>query len=167
MCTGLRGNYLTSKVNNKCKIKVRAFNGTTSEHLRKFHMLPTLEEDPPHTAYIHIGTNNLRTPRGAAPTTAENIAQDIIKCAETCDSYGVENILVSSICDRRGKYLASRVREVNKIVEDKCKYYGYKFVSNEDILFDKHLKDDGLHFNNEGKQLFSNIFLNEIRNLYG
>ena len=167
MGSGLAGNYLTEKANNKCRVKVRAFNGTTAEHLRKFHMLPTLLDDPPDIAYVHVGTNDLRTPRGKAPKTVEDIAKGIIECAKTCRSYGVEDIFVSSICDRRGKYLSNRLREVNKIVEEECKYCGFTFVSNDGILFDKHLKDDGLHFNNEGKQLFSEIFLNEIRNLYG
>ena len=167
MGTGLGGNYLTSKANNNCRVKVRAFNGATSEHLRKYHMLATLNDDPPDTAYIHIGTNDLRTPRGAAPTTVEDIAEGIIKCANTCRSYGVKNILVSSICDRRGKYLSNRLREVNELVQEKCKYNGYTFVSNDEILFDKHLKDDGLHFNNDGKNIFSRIFLKEIRNLHG
>ena len=165
MCSGMYGNNLTKRT-KCCRVQVKAFNGATSNHLKSFHMIPTLQEQPPNTAIIHVGTNSLRTKRGEAPVSSEDIAHGIIDCALTCKSYGVQNIVVSGICDRRGKFFARRLRDVNDIVEEYCKYYNFIYLDNKDIVFDKHLKDDGLHLNPDGREMLTNKFVNTMQNIY-
>ena len=64
------------------------------------------------------------------------------------------------------KVFARRLREVNKIVESYCKYYNFIYIGNADILFDKHLKDDGLHLNPDGREMLTKKFVNAMQNIY-
>ena len=149
ICTGMTGNDL-SKREKSCRVQVKAFNGATAHHLKNYHMMPTLHEHPPDTAIIHVGTNSLRTNRGEAPTSEEDIAHGNIDCAFTCKSFGVKNIVISAICERRGMFFAMRLQEVNSILEEYCEYYNFIFIRNDNIKYDTHLKDDGTHLNFEG-----------------
>ena len=166
MCTGMWGNDMSRKAKT-CRVQVKAFNGATSQHLKSFHMMPTLQEHPPDTAIIHVGTNSLRTTRGEAPTSEEDIAHGIIDCAFTCKSFGVENIVISGICERRGKFFAKRLQKVNDILETYCEYYNFSFIRNDAIKYDTHLKDDGIHLNNDGREILIESFLKEIKYIYG
>ena len=64
---------------------------------------------------------------------------------------------VVSIC-----FIARRLLKVSKIVERYCKYYKFIYVNNEDVVFDKHLKDDGLHLDPDGRELLTNKFVNRM-----
>ena len=104
----------------------------------------------PYRFILVVGTNDLPSPRGVTPTTEEEIAGAILDIGRVARSYGVQEIYISSIIDRRGSWFMRRILKVNSILEAGCLQEGFRFLKNDDIFLDFHMNSGGLHLNDFG-----------------
>ena len=102
----------------------------------------TLEEDHPDIVIAHVGINNLLNPV-LANESDENIAEEIINIGKNCQRNYVEKVMISGIV-KCSKINPSRIRNVNKLLSEKCKLHDYIFIDN-DRIDNIHLWKDGLH----------------------
>ena len=73
------------------KTYFKSFSGANAKQLQHY-ILPTLTDDKPDAIIIHAGTNDVLKNN----QNEEEIAQNIMKIAESCMSAGINYIFVSS-----------------------------------------------------------------------
>ena len=94
----------------------------------------------------------------------KDIVSRIINIGKNCLSYGVKEVITSSIFIKKHFKLTRIIREVNELLRDECTRNNFQFISNDNISRDV-LWRDGLHLNNDGTYIFaSNLvdFLNDF-----
>lgn len=152
--------------NNNYKLgtaRFRRFPGAKSKQL-KHYVLPTLTDDKPQVVLLQCGGNDLPTGR-ANPTPVEDVANEIIEIAKTCENYGVENILISSVITRKQDYMDRRRKELNDLLIEMCYNLGFIYIDNDNIKHE-HLYHDGVHLNHDGSNILSNNYLHSLNNLF-
>ena len=101
----------------KCNITKKAFPGATTDDMYEHYMWPTLKKNTPDTAIIHIGVNDILakgTPDGGLTSISiEQIAKDVIRCGEACESVGVNTICFSSVLPFKGRRAQSTTNHIN------------------------------------------------------
>ena len=116
-----------------------------------------LRETRPESVILQIGSNDLPTSR-ANPTPVSTVVDDIIKAGTICREHGVKNVLIGGVILRRAYHLQTRCRELNAILEEKCKLHGFIFMGNDNINT-SHLQEDGTHLNNDGSNILGRNYL--------
>ena len=112
---------------------------------------------------IHIGSNDI-TDDTVDQIDVKDIVNRIINIGKNCLSYGVKEVITSSIFIKKHFKLTRIIREVNELLRDECTRNNFQFISNDNISRDV-LWRDGLHLNNDGTYIFaSNLvdFLNDF-----
>ena len=137
---------------------------TASVELKRldYFITPTLE-DRPDIVIIHIGSNDITHNIVGQVDVKDNVNR-IINIGKKCLSYGVKEVIVSSIFIKKQFKLARIIRQVNDLLHDECKINNFQFISNDNITREV-LWRDGLHLNNDGTYIFaSNLadFLNDF-----
>ena len=139
---------------------LKAFPGATIRQLNHY-TIPTLEEDTPETAIIHVGINNLLLEKNKADVN--EIAENIVKIGIRCKENNVKNILISGILYTT-RVNVNIVRNVNRRIEESCIENGFIFINNEQIQ-KIHLWKDGIHLINAGLNLLSYNFTHSLNRL--
>ena len=132
----------------------RAYGGATTSRL-KYYVNAAINIDKPDTIIINGGTNNFTKTN----QTPEEISNEIFEIVEMCKRGGLKHIFVSSITCRPSYQL--QINEVNKLLEKNAGYYGYDYIDNVNIG-ETHLRNDGVHLNNQGITILANNFLNNL-----
>ena len=129
----------------------------------KTYVATHLEEEQPDTVIVLAGGNDLQTKRDN-PTPVEDIANHIIEIGNICSTYGVANIIISSVIIRRTPYMVKRWRELNNILKGMCIDFNFTFIDNNNISTDD-LANDGVHLNEDGNIKLANNFLASLNNI--
>ena len=163
ICNRMNKNELRKKL--QCNINKKAFPGATTEDMYEHYMMPTLKRNTPDTAIIHIGVNDILskgTPDGGMTANSiEQIAKDVIRCGEVCQSAGVNNICISSILSFRGRRAQSTINHINHQLAKLCSDNSYDFILNDNITYDSNntlYYGDGLHLNDDGRDILMDNF---------
>ena len=125
--------------------KLRSFPGATLKHLRHY-IVSSLIEETPDRIILHGGCNDVNN-KNSAP---EKIANEIADMAILCRDYGVNDVFISAMICRRGKFLNGKVKRVNFLLKQICEENGYFFIDNSNIEF-RDLWKDGIHLLESGK----------------
>ena len=140
-----------------CKHKTtikRSFPGATASQL-KHYVKPTLIEDSPDIAIIHIGTNNLTKKKHQSEV---DIFNEIMEVVTECHLGGVNEIYVSSLTCRPTHEI--KINSVNKLLSQNAYTYDYQYIENSNIKL-HHLRD-GVHHNRNGTKIIANNFLEYV-----
>ena len=129
----------------------RAFSGATASQLN-IYVQATLKEDKPDTIIINAGTNNFTKKR----QSIEETVAEIMEIVKTCKHGGVKRIFVSSITCR--PQFQAKIDEINELLEYNAGIFNYVFINNASIR-EEHLRNDGVHLNNDGVYKLANNFL--------
>ena len=124
---------------------LKNFDGANIKRL-SHHILLYLHEDKPHSAILHIGTNDVQPNMDSTP---EKLSDEIINLSQICKQSGVKNLYVSSILPKNDSRLSHFISKVNNLHADKCKRYDVIFISNQ-IIRTGYLAKDGIHLSDIG-----------------
>ena len=117
--------------------KLRSFPGATLKHL-KYYIVPSQIDETPNRIILHEGCNDFNNKN----STPEKTANEIADMAILCRDYGVNDIFISVMITRRGKFLGRKVKRVNFLLKLTCEENGYFFIDNSNTEF-RDLKKDG------------------------
>ena len=119
--------------------KLRLFPGATLKHL-KYYIVPSLINETHDRIILHGGCNDVNNKNSTPDKTANEIADMAILCRD----YGVNDIFISAMICRRGKFLNGKVKRVSFLLRHICEENGYFFIDNSNIEI-RDLWKDGIH----------------------
>ena len=122
--------------------------------------MPTLEEQKPDVAIIHIGSNDI-TNSNYTTINPEIIAQKVINVGTICKNNGVNDVVISSILVKRNIRVTKIIRQVNDHLKDLCIANNYHYIDNDNISYD-HLWKDGIHLKDDGTRILAGNFTNYL-----
>ena len=128
--------------------KHRLFPGATLKHLR-YYIVVSLIDKTPNRVILHGGCNDVNNKN----STPEKIANEIADMAILCRDYGVNDVFISVMICRRGKFLNGKVKRMKQI----CEENGYFFIDNSNIEI-KDLWKDGIYLLESGKTKLAENF---------
>ena len=134
------------------KIHLNGFSGANIKRLDHF-ITPTLVEDRPDIVIIHIGSNDI-THNTVDQIDVKDLVNCIINIGKKCLSYGVKEVIISSIFIKKQFKFTRIIRQVNDLLRDECKRNNFQFISNDNITREV-LWRDGLHLNNDSTHIFA------------
>ena len=108
--------------------KLRSFPGATLQHL-KYYIAPSQIDETHDRIILHGGCNDVNNKN----STPEKIANEIADMAILCRDYGVNDVFISAMICRRGKFLNGKVKRVNFLLKQICEENGYFFIDNSKI----------------------------------
>ena len=82
-----------------------------------------------------------------------------------CRDYGVNDIFISAMICRRGKFLDGKAKHVNFLLKLTCEENGYFFIDNSNIEI-RDLWKDGIHLLESDKTKFVENFIYFLNNFY-
>ena len=107
----VKGIEINSQLRNSFA-KLRLFPGATLKHLR-YYIVPSLIDETPDKIILHEGCNDVNNKN----STTEKTANEIADMAILCRDYGVNDIFISTMICRRGKFLHGKIKRVNFFFE--------------------------------------------------
>ena len=116
---------------NRKKIYFYIFQGAVSKRLNRY-ILPTLHEDEPDFALLHIGTNDINN-QGKDKTNTEKLMEDIINIGKSCINLGVKEVVISAILPKNNIALTPLIRQVNDSSKQQCIFNRFGFITNDNI----------------------------------
>ena len=127
------------------------------------YMKTHLEEECPHTVVLVAGGNDIPH-RRATPKELKNIAESLIESGLLCrNSYGVSNVVISSILPRTFGEFQGNKHVLNSMLKDLCLENDFTFVDNSDsIILRDHIGRDGIHLNSTGARVFTQNILSHL-----
>ena len=137
----------------KSTVHVKSFSGATTKGM-KHHVRGCLEDNPPDTAIIRSGTNNLKNNE-----SAEDIATDIMNLAMSVKNEE-KTVVVSGITVRNDKF-NDKVKNVNHLRKRRCEVEKIFFVDNSNITVSM-LNHSGLHLNERGTTRLVNTLCSSL-----
>ena len=144
-------------LNNKnVPLKCKSFDGADVRRI-KHHLLPALHEGQIESAIIHGGTNDLIETK-LHTTRPHDLAIKSIDIGNTCKSFGIKSIAISSILPRKDHECQKRIDETNSYLKDLCGFYGFSFINNSNIN-ENFLHHDELHLNKVGSFVLGQNFV--------
>ena len=106
MVKGIRMKEVNRQLRNSFA-KVRSFPGATLKHL-KYYIVPSLIDETPERIILHGECNDANNKNSSPEKTSNEIADMAILCRD----YGVNDIYISAMICRRGKFLDGTVKRV-------------------------------------------------------
>ena len=131
---------------------LNSFSEANAKRLDHF-ISPTLVEDRPDIVIIHIGSNDITYNR-VDQIDVKDIVNRIIKIGGKCLSYGVKEVIISSMFMKKQFKLTRIIRHVDDLLRDECKRKNFHFVINGKVTREV-LWRDGLHLNNDSTYIFA------------
>ncbi len=124
-----------------------------------------IEKVKPDIVVFQAGGNDISNiTRLVDPITPIGLANSIIEVGKLCAKSGAV-VAISSILPRQDFHHQVYRAEVNILLRGLCKLHNFIFIENSNLILSKHILADGVHFNKDGTNLFSNNlidFLNEM-----
>ena len=155
MVKGIRMKEVNSQLRNSFA-KLRSFLGATLKHL-KYYIVPGLIDETPDRIILYGGCNDVNNKN----STPEKTANEIADMAILCRDYGVNDVFISVMICRRGKFLNGKVKRMKQI----CEENGYFFIDNSNIEIRDLLKD-GIHLLESGKAKLAENFIHFLNSSY-
>ena len=103
---------------------------------------------------MHGGCNDVNN-KNSSP---EKITTEIADIAILCRGYGVNDVFISAMICRRGKFLNGKVKRVNFLLKQICEENRYIFIDNSNIEIRDLLKD-GIQLLESGKTKLAENFV--------
>ena len=101
------------------KAHLNGFSGANTKRLD--HLItPTLVEDRPDIVIIHIGSNDIKH-NTVDQIEVKDIVKSIINIGKKCLSYGVKEVIISSIFIKKQFKLTRIIRQVNDLIRVSAK----------------------------------------------
>ena len=145
---------LNQNINGKAVMK--NFDGVTSEEL-EYYVYPTIKKEKPDRVIVHVGSNNVNF-YNVENSTAEEVAERILKVGEICKFHGVEDVAISSVLIKKNLVLGKFIRNVNIILEKLCHDRSFEFINNDNI-YSTLVSDDGVHLTRPGSSVLLKKFI--------
>ena len=136
------------------KARQKSFPGATANELAHY-IIPTLQEDTPESAIVHVGINDLL--EKGKDINIPKLAEEVIGVGLLCRQYNVKDIFISSIAYTT-KANVNYIRNLNKEIKQLCNRYNFVFIENGNIR-NTHLWKDGLHLNDSGITVIASNFI--------
>jgi len=129
-----------------------------------YYVMPSLIEQTPDIAVIHIGCNNIYKDKRNKDQVIDKVrlANEIINVGKICRENNVKDIIISAIFVKRNLELSKIIREVNDLLKDLCVLNGFHFLSNMNISRD-FLDSGGVHLSDEGTIVFAGNIVDYIK----
>ena len=137
---------------DKCNTRFRPLIGATIQQMETY-VQPTLIDDTPDVAILHIGCNDIPNKF----LTPQEIAEGIVNIGRYCLSKNVNHVFISSLICRQHGFYNKRVADVNSILQIICWENGLGFIDNSNIGVEKLA--DGLHLNYMGTKDLANNYI--------
>ena len=144
-----------------CKHKMslkRAFPGCTTSQLKHW-IKPSLEEDTPDIAIIHVETNNLMKNKQSEVDTVN----EIIEVIKECRNGGVNEIYVSGLICR--PLYQDKINAINRLLSIYADKYDYYYIDNSNIK-QYHLWKDNLHPKYNGICRLAQNFTDQVNRVF-
>ena len=152
----INGRKLSSQISNQSLTYVKAFPGATVEDMSDY-IMPSLRRKP-EEVILHVGTNNLRF------SEPREIADGIVNLGLKIQNHSPDcKITISSLISRSDQTLNSKIKDVNKIVNQFAKQHAWKTIPHSNIK-NEHLNASGLHLNVQGTKLLAKNLISHLRN---
>ena len=146
---------------NKGKVEFHKFNGKKAQFIKSYS-LTHLEDDYVNTAVMVAGGNDLPY-KSATTKELSDVANHIIEGGKRWkDSYGVTNVVISSVLPRKNSLFQNNRHTLNIMLKELCVMNNFIFIENDDILLKPHVHHDGVHLNDTGTQLLYRNILNVL-----
>ena len=94
------------------------------------YILPTLHEDHPDVALLHIDSNDINN-QIKDKTNTEKLTEEITNIGESCIDLGVKKVIISSILPPNNIALQRLIRHVNYNLREQCVLNEFGFISND------------------------------------
>ena len=104
------------------------FSGATLKHL-KHYIVPSIIDETLDRIILLGWYNDAKNKN----STSVKIANEIADIAMPCRDYGVNDIFISAIICRKGKFLSGKVKRVNNFLKLISEENGYFFIDNSSI----------------------------------
>ena len=158
MLKDINGYLITRNIRQRYLVKVRPFLGAGVQCMYDYSK-PTIRIFDPEVIVLHVGTNELNSPKKSS-----EIAKSIIDLAaslKTCT-----NRIVISLIVPRGDDLNNKASEVNDRLKNMCLNRNYLYIDHSDsINVADHVNDGNLHLNKYGKAVLAKDFTNFLGNM--
>ena len=165
---------MNSKIAN-CKVKKKSFPGATALDLAEHHVHPYFKRNSPDTAIIHAGANDILQlgdeDGGLTDELMEVVCTNILTCGMVCKQYGTNRVCISAVLPARSKNYQLSAIHINHKLESMCREVGFDFIRNNNIIYEKPTKlydglfyKDGLHLNENGRELLMENFIDYLNN---
>ena len=116
---------------------------------------PTLQEQNFKVVIIHIGINDILYYSSSRQINL--LPQNIKEIGKKFISYKVKYVFISSLTFN-ARISHKLLNEVNEIIESVWLENGYYYIKNGNV-YENDLFKDGLHLQNSGKKIVSQIFI--------
>jgi len=150
----IKGRELSKWIENGFGI-VRSFSGSTATDMISY-ATPTINNDKPDKVIIHVGCNDIFK----GERDARKIANNILEVARFCRRGGVNSVYLSGILIMNNFNHNSVARKVNYILSTEGALENFIYIDNTRIT--KDMLYDRTHFNDLGRNLLANNFINSI-----
>ena len=122
----INGRKLSSQISNQSLTYVKAFPGATVEDMSDY-IMPSLGRKP-EEVILHVGTNNLKF------SEPREIAEGIVNLGLKIQNHSPDcKITISSFISTSDQTLNSKVKEVNKIVNQFAKQHSWRTIPQSNI----------------------------------
>ena len=133
---------------------VKSFPGATVNCMKDY-LKPTLQKKP-DIIIIHAGTNDLKI------KPVEEIANNLIELAS--DSSENDNMVVISSVLPRNDNQGSKVKDINRILKQKCTEKNIGFLEHDNFKNRYHLNKSKIHPNQNGAAIIAGNFIEFLNN---
>jgi len=137
--------------------KVCSFPGADTEKVCD-HAEVELKYSAPQTVILHAGGNDL-----AYGTSADEAVDNLAYLGLELKDRGVQNIAISAMTPRY--LMRTDIDNINKLLEGMCRTYNFDFIKHNNILYNSHICQDGVHLNFDGVDILTKNFTNYLKNL--
>ena len=158
MVKDIRTKEVNSQLHNSLA-KLRLFPGATLNHL-KYYVVPSLDGTPDRIV-LDGGCNDVNNKN----STLEKTANEIGDMAILCRNNGVNDIFISAMICRSGKFLNEKLKRINFLLKLICEENEYFFIDNSNIEI-RYLWKDGIHLLESGKTKLAQNFIYFLNNSY-
>ena len=145
---------------NNEKVMIKKFPGHTAVEM-KVCVKGLIPLHKPDKIIVITGTNDLSYEYRKEQYTPEDIAEKIMAVARVGVDYGVP-VVLSSLFVRHNRRLNNCTKDINEILESKCKEEGISMMK-QDNIFRKDLWDDKLHLGDNGLETLRKNLLRQFR----
>ena len=150
----IKGKELSKWIDNGIGL-IRSFPGSTATDMLSY-AIPTIQNDKPDQVILHVGCNEILK----GEKDARKIADNIFEAARFCRRGGVNSVYISGILVMNSFNHNNIARKVNYILSTEGPLENFYFINNTRIT--KDMLHDRIHFNDIGRNLLANNFINSI-----
>ena len=144
------------KQNSGKYAKVCSYPGADTEKVCD-HAEVELKYSAPQTVIVHAGGNDM-----AYGTPADEAVDNIAYLGCELMDRGVKNIAVSAMTPRY--LMRNDIDQINKLLKDMCRTYKFDFIEHNNIYYNMHVCQDGVHLNYDGVDILTQNFARYLKN---